>query len=273
MRHLLAVILLLAPLAAGAAECKYTAERKVDLDAAGLRGADLQLGSSDTVIEGVPGLRRIEVRGRVCASREADLKNFSLVGKIDGDRASIRAISHAHGGFLNFGHRYMNLRVRVPSSLAVTIDSGSADVEARGLASLDFRSGSGDINASRIAGHLTLRLGSADANIHQAGSVDVRSTGSGDVRADGVTHDVHVGNSGSGDIHLIDVGGNVRVDSTGSGDIGVRDVKGSVSVGSTGSGDVEAHHVGGDFTVGATGSGDVDYGDVHGRVSVPRDDD
>lgn len=273
MRRLLAVILLVAPLAAGAAECKYTAERKVDLDATGLHGVDLQLGSSDTIIEGVAGLKTIEVRGRVCATREADLKDYDVVGKIDGDRAHVRAISHSHGGLFNFGHRYMNLRVRVPKSLAVSIDSGSADVDAHDLASLDFHSGSGDINANGIDGQLALRLGSADANIHHVGSVDVHSTGSGDVYADGVTHDVHVGNSGSGDIHLVDVGGNVRVDSTGSGDVGVRKVKGNVSVGSTGSGDVSAHGVGGDLTVGATGSGDVNYSDVSGKVSVPHDDD
>jgi hypothetical protein len=273
MRHLLAAILLLVPLAAGASECKYSAERKLDLDSAGLHRAQFAVGSSDTRIEGVAGLKTIEVRGRVCASREADLKAFHLTGKIDGDRALIRAIDDSHGGFMHFGYRYMDLTVRVPASLAMTIHSGSGDVQAHDLASLDVRSGSGDIQAHDIAGKLVLQLGSADARVEKVGSIDVRATGSGDVRATGVKQDVHVGHSGSGDIHVADVGGNVEVDATGSGDVGVRHVKGSVSVGSTGSGDVEAHNVGGDFRVGSSGSGDISYSHVHGTVSVPHDDD
>jgi hypothetical protein len=273
MRQILTTLLLLVPLVAGAAECKYSAERKLDLDAGSLQQLTLNLGSSDARIDGVAGLKKIEVRGRVCASRQSYLADYQLTHRTEGTRAEVSAQS-ARGSHISlFGYRYMNVTVRVPASMAVSVDSGSGDMHARGLASLDVHSGSGDLQASDIAGALTLQTGSGDIMADHVGSVQVRNTGSGDIRIDSVRGDVSAGYSGSGDMHYGHVGGDVSIKGTGSGDITVRDVKGSVHVGSTGSGDVDADGVGGDLTVGSTGSGDVSYHGVRGKVDVPRDDD
>ena len=51
-----------------ATECKYSAPRNLDIDPAGLHVLAFKLGSSDLQLRGVPGLARIEVRGRACAS-------------------------------------------------------------------------------------------------------------------------------------------------------------------------------------------------------------
>ena len=277
MRKTAATLLLIAlPLAAAAASpCKYTAPRNADLDAAGLRSVQLNLGSADLDIQGVPGLARIEVRGTACASDAKWLDDLKVATGRAGDRATVdaRNESGSHYGLFGDSYAYLKLQVRVPAALAVAVDSGSGDVRASDLASLDFSSGSGDLQADRIAGALALRLGSADARASQVGSVELRGTGSGDVHVDGVHGDVQAGRSGSGDLGFFNVGGSVRIGGTGSGDISLRHIGRDAEVGSTGSGDVDADDVGGRLTVHSTGSGDVSYHGVKGAVDVPRRDD
>ena len=277
MRTLIALLMLAAPFVAGATECKYSAPRNADIDATGLHALQLRLGSTDLHIVGVPGLDRVEVRGTACASNQAWLKDLQIQAGRNGDTATVDARrQHEETSVFNlFGsvYAYLKLDVRVPAALAVAVHTGSGDVNASTLASLDFDSGSGDLIAGDIAGALALQLGSADVRASRVGSVNLRGTGSGDVTADTVRGDVQADHSGSGDLHFSDVRGSVRVGSTGSGDVTLDRIGGNAEVGSTGSGDVVAHTVGGNFTVRSTGSGDVHYTDIKGKVSVPHGDD
>ncbi|MBS0431473.1 MAG: DUF4097 family beta strand repeat protein [Proteobacteria bacterium] len=272
---LLAVCAFVAPFAAGAEDCRYSAPRNADVDAAGLHSLLMRLGSSDLVIRGVAGQNRIEVRGTACASNQAWLKDLQVTTGRNGDQATVDAQHQTSTSIFNlFGdnYAYLKLQVSVPQSLAVKIDSGSGDMQANGLASLEVDTGSGDLVADGIAGALVLQLGSGDVKASQVGSVDLRGTGSGDVHVDGVQGDVQADHSGSGDLGFADVRGSVRVGSTGSGDVAFTRIGRDAEVGSTGSGDVTANDVGGNFTVRATGSGDVRYHGVKGKVSVPNDD-
>lgn len=270
------LLLLLPSLAAAATPCQFSAPRNTDIDAAGLKSLSVTLGSTDMDIRSVPGLARIEVRGTACASDAAWLKDLQVTSDHVGERASVQVRNNHDGMNVNlFGssYAYLKLQVRVPASLAISVDSGSGDVQAANLASLNFDSGSGDLVATDIAGMLTLKLGSADAKANRVGSVDLRQTGSGDVRVDGVKGNVHAGHSGSGDLAFSNVGGAVEIGNTGSGDITLEHVGRDVKVGSTGSGDVDARDVGGNFTVAASGSGDIRHAGVKGKVSVPETSD
>jgi DUF4097 and DUF4098 domain-containing protein YvlB len=273
---ILALVLVALPLTASAEDCKFSAPRNADLDAAGLRSLQLTLGSTDLDIQSAPGLNKIEVRGTACASDEAKLKNLQVNARRNGDHATVD--TGQSGGYMNislFGssYAYIKLQVRVPASLAINVDSGSGDVNATDLASLDFDSGSGDLIADHIAGALTLKLGSADVKARQVGSVELHGTGSGDVHVTGVQGNVHADHSGSGDLNFDNVTGSVNIGGTGSGDISLSHVGRDVEVGSTGSGDVSADGVGGNFTVHSTGSGDIRHSDIKGKVSVPKSDD
>lgn len=272
---LLATSLIAFAACAAAAECRYSAPRNADIDAAGLHDLIVKNGSADLDIEGVQGLNRVEVRGTACASDQSWLKNLQLGSSRRGEHAAIAVVSNDIHTFQLFGisYAYLKLHVRVPASLAIIVDSGSGDTQARALASLDYDSGSGDLIADNIAGALKLQLGSADVRVNQVGSVNLRGTGSGNVRVDGVTGDVQADHAGSGDLAFSGVRGGVQIGSTGSGDIILRDIGRDVEVGRTGSGDVTANDVGGNFTVRATGSGDVNYHGVKGKVSVPHSDD
>jgi hypothetical protein len=243
--------------AASAEPCRYSAPRNVELDAATLKSLLLNLGPTDAHVRGVAGLSQVEVRGTACASNPDWLQDLRIDTSRSGDEAAVTVRTGNHG--MTFGlfglsrYAYMKLAVSVPPRLAVAIDSGSGDVVAEALASLDFHSGSGDLKASDISGPLALQLASGDVDAQRVGSVQLRSTGSGDVTVSEVHGDVHADRAGSGDLHFSDVGGGVWVGSIGSGDVVVDDV-------------------GGDLKVGAAGSGDVSYHGVKGAVHVPKDD-
>lgn len=264
------------PVVASAEDCRYSAPRNADIDAAGLHSLLLRLGSSDLVIHGVAGLNRVEVRGTACASDQSWLKDLQIDTGRSGDQATVDAEHRTETSVFNlFGdhYAYLKLQVNVPTALAVQIHSGSGDMQANGLASLDVDSGSGDLIADGIQGALALRLGSGDVRADNVGSVALNGTGSGDVHVSGVQGDVQADHSGSGDLDFSRVRGSVRVGSTGSGDVTLSDIGRDAEVGSTGSGDVTANGIGGNFTVRANGSGDIRYHGVRGKVSVPAQDD
>lgn len=263
--------LLAASFATVAAEpCRYSKPVSAWINANGLRSLQLKLGSADLQIQGDAGANQVRVSGTACASNQATLKDMRVAASRNGDAGVVTAENH---NINMFGYAYLKLQAHVPVALAVRIEDGSGDVVADHLASLDFNSGSGDLQAGDIAGKLSLQLGSGDVHAHRVGSVDLGSTGSGDVTVRGVSGNVLARQSGSGDLAFSDVKGDARVGSSGSGDIELNNIGGSVDVGSTGSGDVRANGVGGNFTVGATGSGEISHHGVKGKVSVPRDND
>lgn len=283
--------LLAVSFAAGAAEqCRYSAARNAQLDAAGLKQLSVGIGPDDLTIRGEPGLAKIVVSGTACASNQKWLENIKVRTARHGDSASVVADDGDHGiVFSLFGgsYAYLKLDLRVPQSLAVKLQEGSGDANAGSLAALDAALGSGDLKVNGIAGRLGLRVGSGDVVASEVGSLDVSSVGSGDVSVDGVRGDAHAGGVGSGDLGLRNVtgnvvlgsissgdaklsgvGGGVKVDSVGSGDLVVRNVKGNVSLGSIASGDVSIEQAGGSVHADSLDSGDLGASGVAGDFSV-----
>lgn len=272
MRRFPLVLLLAAvPGLAAASDCKFTAQRDFDVDAAGLKSVAFKLGASDLHVEGVPGLAKVEVRGRACASDQDWLAGLTVDQQRSGDVLTVTANTERNNSWHWFGSSYawIELRVRVPAELAIATDGGSADVDARGVASLDFSSSSGDLEARRIAGALTTSAGSGDIEADDVGSVEVRRTGSGDITLRNVRGDVKVERAGSADLKFDQVGGSVDIGNIGSGDVVAEHVQRDVTIGSIGSGDIDVSEIGGNFSVRAKGSGDVHQRGVRGTVSVP----
>jgi len=270
-----ALVVAMLPAAALANECRFTAQHDFDVDAAGLKAVAFALGSSDVVVEGVPGLSKVEIRGKACASEQDWLAGLSLEQQRNGDRLVVTPRAERNVGWHWFGssYAYIDVRVRVPAALAIDIKGSSADAEVSGVAALDFESSSGDLDARRIAGALVSKASSGDIKADDIGSVEVRGTGSGDVELRDVRGDAQVSSSGSGDLHFSNVGGSVHVGSVGSGDVEINHVERDAAVDRIGSGDITAGAIGGDFTVGSKGSGDISQHDVRGKVTLPRERD
>jgi hypothetical protein len=255
---------------AGAAEqCRYSAPRNAELDAAGLKLLSVEIGPDDLTIRGDAGLTKIVVKGTACASNEKWLANIKVEAQRRGDTASVVADDGDHGVVLSlFGgsYAYLKLDVRVPQSLAVKLQEGSGDAQANGLASLDATLGSGDLKVNGIAREFGLRVGSGDVVAAGVGSLNLSSVGSGDVSVDGVRGDAHVGGVGSGDLGLHNVTGNVSLGSVSSGDTKLSGVGGSVTAGSVGSGDLVVRNVKGNVSVDSIASGDVSVEQVGGSL-------
>jgi hypothetical protein len=254
MRRLIPVLLLLAPLAAHADDCKYQAPRNLTLDLAGVREVEVDLHSHDLHLTGSDGATGGTVTGRACASDPKLLDDLTVTQRREGDRLIVEAGGHGHVNISLFGHTSTSLKLdmRVPSQIPVVLNVGSGDAWVTGLKQLNTQVGSGDVHVSKIAGPFALSVGSGDIDVNEVGSLDAGAIGSGDLKVNGVRGDARLGSIGSGDVGLRNVGGSVRVDTIGSGDLVVSDVQG-------------------DLTVGAKGSGDVSHSGVKGKVSVPRD--
>ena len=274
MRNLFFLIALV-PALATANECKFTAQHDFDIDAVGLTTAALALGSTDVVVEGVPGLAKVEVRGKACASDQAWLAALTVDQQRSGERVTITPHTERHSNMSWFGssYAYIELHVRVPAQLAIDIKGSSSDANVSNVAALTFSASSGDLRVDKVAGALTAEVSSGDVTGGDIGSVEVRRTASGDFTLHDVHGDVNVAHAGSGDLRFDKVGGSVKVARIGSGDVSANHVARVVTVDSIGSGDVSVDAVGGNFTVRAKGSGDVHQRDVRGTVLVPHDRD
>ncbi len=263
------LLLLLSSLSAVAHNCANSAERKLDIDAAGLKALRFELGSSDIKVQGVAGLTQIEVRGHACASDPAWLAELDMTQSRLGDKALVKPLPRQqHSGFFNT-YAYIDFEVRMPAALPLEVATGSGDANISDVAALDFDTGSGDLKLTHVAGVVNTHVGSGDIVASDVGSFSLRAGGSGDVTAHAVRGDVKVGHVGSGDLHFADVKGGVQIDAIGSGDVAIDGVGRDVFVGSIGSGDVVAKNVTGNFTVKAAGSGEIHHSGIGGKVEVP----
>jgi len=256
MRRLFTAVLLLAPLAALAAPCKFEAPRNLQLDLAGIRGVQIELHNHDLHLSGSNGARGLTLNGRACASDSATLANLTVTQRREGDQLLIDIGGENNFTFNSSGgsYAYLDVTVQLPPSVPVTLSIGSGDAEVAGLQQLQSNVGSGDLHVKQVSGKFRASVGSGDIDATEIGSLEVGSVGSGDFKATGIKGDASIGSVGSGDVVLRNVGGNVHADTLGSGDFTVSDVTG-------------------DFTLGAKGSGDIKHSGVKGKVSVPKDDD
>lgn len=269
---LLSLLLSLPALALADEHCAFQAPQKLDLDLAGVKALEIDMGSNQLHLDAA-SVAGVEVRGRACASSQKLLASVRVTQHRQGDRLVLKAENDSSWNIGWSGNRYawLDLHVRVPANLPIVLGVGSGDAEVNGVASLDSQTGSGDLEVRGIRGAFVTSTGSGDIEASDIGSLRVDSVGSGDLTADGVHGDASVGDIGSGDVKLTDVKGKVSIGDIGSGDATLRRIGGSVEVGSVGSGDIDADTVGGDLTVRSTGSGDVDHRNVKGTVSVPSD--
>lgn len=79
--------------AAGAAPCRYSATRNANLDAAALKSLLLNLGATDTHVQGVAGLSEIEVRGIACVSNPQWLDDLKLDTSRSGTEGTVHVPS------------------------------------------------------------------------------------------------------------------------------------------------------------------------------------
>ncbi|MDE2248340.1 MAG: hypothetical protein KGJ96_07175 [Xanthomonadaceae bacterium] len=256
MHRFAVAAVLLAPLAAIASPCRFTAPRHLQLDLTGVRAVQIEVHGHDLHLLGSGDSKGLTLAGKACASDQAALDRLQVTQRREGDQLLLDIGGGNPVSFNLFGSAYARLEVSVqlPAGLPVHLGVGSGDADVRGVRELQGQVGPGDLHVRDIAGRFAVSVGSGDVDATDVGSLDLGAVGSGDVKAAGIKGDARVGSIGSGDVVLRQVGGNVHADTLGSGDFTVSGVAG-------------------DLSLGAKGSGDVKQSGVKGKVSLPRDDD
>ena len=262
-----AAALALLPFAAQAAECKFSAERRLELDLQGVSSVRFDVGGHTLRLKaGSAG-----VEGRACSSDPDRLDAITVRQRRIGDELRVELKSEARfsGLFLSPTYAYLELDARLPASLPVALELGSGDLLVEGMGQINVDMGSGDL-VVRDGQSLRLSVGSGDAEIEQiAGEVRVE-VGSGDVSLRDIGS-LLATRVGSGELEARGIRGNARIEDLGSGDVELEQVDGDVIADDIGSGDLSVSDVKGDLRVDEIGSGDVDHRRVGGRVSLPKD--
>ena len=80
------------PLAAFADDCEFRADRSLDVDAKGLTLLKLDTGAGDLIVEGVPGLATVEVRGKACASDKDALAGIQFSQQREGSTTTVGTV-------------------------------------------------------------------------------------------------------------------------------------------------------------------------------------
>jgi DUF4097 and DUF4098 domain-containing protein YvlB len=180
-----------------------------------------------------------------------------------GDKVVLIMPKARGGGF--FGRKgQVRATIKVPHKSSLRIDSGTADIEARGrYGNANIRCGSGDVELEDIESG-DIQAGSGDVEVQQINDSVKVKTGSGDVELGRIGRDGDV-SAGSGDVALDSVGGALKV-KTGSGDIVIKSGGDRVDA-MAGSGDVVVNRVDRGELIVKTGSGDVVIGIASGTAA------
>jgi hypothetical protein len=232
MRSFIVMAMFLAGFTASAAS-DYTETRNLTVDADGLELFFIDAGAGSIDVEGVDGIDRIEVKATIIIPDTDEDDAVKLIEKklelgLESNDGKAVLKSWFEGGFWGFGpNGRIDLEIRAPATLAISIDDGSGSIVVRNFVS-DVRIDDG------------------------SGSIDIQTVGALDV------------DDGSGSIDVTDVAGDVFVDD-GSGTITLETVGGSVTI-DDGSGGIRVRDVAGDLTILDAGSGSVSFSDIRGTV-------
>lgn len=194
-------------------------ERSLQLEAAQLQQLVADTGAGKLEIVGETDRSDISVMASIYYYKAEDIR-LSL------ERKGTNAVLEA--GFdqqIHYGNSpYIDLLIKVPARLALTLEDGSGDTVIRGLTGkLHIDDGSGDMEING-GGAAVIEDGSGDLTISNLTGALLLEDGSGNTRINNIAGDVNV-DDGSGNLILRQIGGVVTIDD-GSGDIDVDGAKG-----------------------------------------------
>lgn len=199
-------------------------ERSLQLEAAQLQQLVADTGAGKLEIVGETDRSDISVLASIYYYKAEDIR-LSL------ERKGTNAVLEA--GFdqqIHYGNSpYIDLLIKVPARLALTledgsgdtvirgltgklhIDDGSGDMEINGGGAAVIEDGSGDLTISNLTGALLLEDGSGNLILRQIGGVVTIDDGSGDIDVDGAKG-LNIINGGSGGLKINAIDGPVSID-------------------------------------------------------------
>ncbi|WP_157527907.1 DUF4097 family beta strand repeat-containing protein [Nocardia sp. NRRL S-836] len=201
--------------------------------------------AGDVTVRYQQGLTETKIHRRV--EHEKDNKPSGVAHRVEGSTLVLDGCGRECS---------INYEVLVPSAgISVVGDIGSGDSIFEGLASVEFKTGSGRVVTRDIAGDVKVKAGSGDFEATRVGGGVTADLGSGRIQLDAVKGKVLV-DTGSGDIDGTSLGDDVTaIADSGRVELALVAAR-SVRVDS-GSGDVKVRLPGGPYKVsGTSGSGE-----------------
>jgi DUF4097 and DUF4098 domain-containing protein YvlB len=229
----------LALILAGVALADYSETRTMELTADGIDKLKIDCGAGYLEVEGLENTGKIVVEARIVVenmstSRAEGYIEDNLVLSLEKQGHHAELESHFEesksffGNIFSHGSRLINLTVKVPKNMALSIDDGSGSISIQNIAGdvnvddgsgeieitditgdVEIDDGSGEISIVNVTGNVEISDGSGEIDIKRIdGDVVVRD-GSGDILINGVTHDVDIADDGSGDCRIRNVDGRV----------------------------------------------------------------
>lgn len=251
MRIQAAFVMIFLPVIALAGTLDET--RHLELSAAGIQTLKIQCGSGFLTVIGVKRIDRIKATAQI-EVRDIQEKEFQKYLEkqmlLSLEKRGRDAVLQADikKSFWGKTEAKINLTVKLPRTLAVTINDGSGAIMVTNLAGgLQLDDDSGSIDLVNMEDKIKITDGS--------GRIDIE-----DVRGDVEVQD------GSGHIKINLIKGNVSI-TDGSGSITVQDIDGNVTV-TDGSGSIEIQEVTQNVFINAAGSGTVEIEGVKGKVTT-----
>ena len=250
MRIQAAFIMIFLPVMALAGTLDET--RHLELSAANIRNLKIQCESGFLTMIGVKGSDRIRATAQIEVKgiRENEFQKYLENHlRLSLEKQGRDAVLHADikKAFPEIMEAKINLTVKVPRMVAVTIDDGSGAILVTNLAGgLQLDDGSGSIDIINMEGNIKIADGSGRIDIEEVrGDVEVQD-GSGHIKINLIKGNVGI-TDGSGSITIQDIDGNVTL-TDGSGSIEIYEVTQNVFINEAGSGAVEIEGVMGKVT-------------------------
>lgn len=222
-----------------------TVRQQLTLDATQLQHLVAETGAGSLTIKGVDGLSKVHIEAGIYGYDGAE-PELSLVQ--EGQHAKLIANfdSFSRVSLTSGNSPYMELVVKVPANMKLTLDDGSGSIEIRGVnAEMIITDGSGSITIDGAKG-LTIDDGSGGIALQNIEGNISLTDGSGSIEIQQVNGDVSVLDS-SGSIVINHVAGLVTIDD-GSGSISVDNSKG-LHIIESGSGDLNFDNIQGPVTM------------------------
>ncbi len=210
----------------------------------GVTSFEIEAGAGYLTVVGVDNTTSIEVDADIKTTKE---KDYVLYLKKSGSTAKLVAEHNSSAGYWSGSSPQINLTVKMPKHLMLSIEDGSGDLKVTDINSnVQVSDGSGSAYFENIDGNLAI------------------DDGSGNIAIKNLEGNLQLGD-GSGELTVQDVVGNVNIDD-GSGELSVFNISGAVTI-DDGSGDINVTKAG-SLTILDSGSGDVSISKVKGEVNI-----
>lgn len=196
----------------------FETKKNLSLSAEGIEKLDIDCGSGFCYVTGDDSLRSIEVEAEIIVEgrreREAEEyieDNVKLELRKQGSKAVLISQFDDHFRTINFRTRVINLTVKMPKKMDLTIDDGSGELKIEQIVGrVQVDDGSGELLIRDIRGDVSIDDGSGTIEVNNVEENVEVSDGSGSIYIDGVGGDVIIKDDGSGSMHIQNVKGRVK---------------------------------------------------------------